>query len=1069
VSVRGRVSALSGVAVGRFWRQTVLLLVALALLNGSNYVFHVVVSRLLGPSSYGSLASLLAVVMVLSVPFGVLQTVVAQKGTALVANGRALEVSDLAAGALKGLTPIAWLVAAAVALAAPLLSSFLHLGIASTLLLAPYVLLSILGSVPMGALQGQLRFGAIAALVLGGVAVRLGLGTGLVAAGAGVPGAVLATAVAPVVTLAGGLPLLRIGRNAWRATRRSLAPLLGDFAPALLGLTAFWLLAEIDIALARHYLGHDAAGFYSSAGLLARALLFLPAAVSIVAFPRFVAARESGVGEARWLRVSLLCVGVLAATVLPAVVLLRGFLVDAAFGERYRPAQQLLPILAPAMALLALVSLLVYFHIAMRTRAYVLLFGAAATESVLIAFFHGSGRGLAWIVFAVAAATAVLQYATAASVCRWKPLAESADMEETVGLAAPPSVELSVVLPCYNAGSNLASVLACVERELTEVDSYELIVVSDGSTDDTVTVAHDFGSQAVRVIEYETRSGKGNALRLGLKQARGVYVAFLDADGDIAADAIRPFLGLMKLYEPDIVLGSKRHPLSEVHYPRLRRLLSWAYHKLGRLLFRVNVRDTQTGLKLIRRDVLQAVLPRMLEKRYAFDLELLVVARCLGFSRVMEAPIRLDYKFSSKVEPRAVFRILVDTLAIFYRRYILDTYRVGRVDARLPSERRAREGKLRVLFVNWRDICNPDAGGAEIWTHEVAKRWVAQGHEVSLLTSSFRGARRVETVDGVRITRKGRLRRGTFHLLVQKEFARLRGYDLVIDEINTIPFFTPLWRHRLPPVIALIHQLAADVWDAELPRALAAIGRRLEPCMLRLYRETPLVAVSESTRADLEALGLRKVQVVHGGRDEPPDLEDVSKEDVPTLLFVGRLTRNKRPDHAIAAFKRIRESLPDARLWVIGRGPLEPVLRTSLPEGVELLGHLPRRELHERMARAHCLLVPSVREGWGLVVIEANSAGTPAIGYDVPGVRDSIRDHLNGIVVPSGNPEGLAIEASRLLSEPTQYQQTSRQARDWARGFSWDVTADRFLEAVMSQAHLNAAGEVDVGEATPHT
>ena len=259
--MRARFStALSIGATGRFWRQSVVLLLALGVLNGSNYVFHVAVSRLLGPASYGSLASLLAVVLVLSVPFGVLQTVLAQRTAALVATGRADEVPRLAAGALKGLTPVAWLLGAAVALAAPALALFLHLGVVSALLLAPYVVVSILGSVPLGVLQGQLRFGAIGALLVGGVAVRLGLGIGGVAAGAGVPGAVLATAVAPVVPLAGGLSLLRVRRGAWQAARRRLDPLRGDFVPAFLGLTGFWLLAEVDIALARHYLAAGVVG-----------------------------------------------------------------------------------------------------------------------------------------------------------------------------------------------------------------------------------------------------------------------------------------------------------------------------------------------------------------------------------------------------------------------------------------------------------------------------------------------------------------------------------------------------------------------------------------------------------------------------------------------------------------------------------------------------------------------------------------------------------------------------------------------------------------------------------------
>jgi glycosyltransferase involved in cell wall biosynthesis len=583
-----------------------------------------------------------------------------------------------------------------------------------------------------------------------------------------------------------------------------------------------------------------------------------------------------------------------------------------------------------------------------------------------------------------------------------------------------------------------------------------------------VSIAEEFSEEAVRVLHYPKRAGKGNALRVGLAQARGRYVAFIDADGDIGPEAIRPFVALMSLYEPDIVLGSKRHPLSEVHYPLLRRVLSWTYHKLARLLFRVKVSDTQTGMKLIRRDVLAAVLPLMLEKRYAFDLELLVVARRFGFKRVFEAPVRIEYQFGSQVNIRAALHIFVDTMAIFYRRYVLNTYRpdggsfareltpspqdaLSRHAVAVPGSAHAsggRNGRHRILFINWRDIRNPDAGGAEVFTHEVARRWVEEGHEVSLLTSGFAGGRPRETVDGVRIRRIGRLRNGSFHALAQRELARLRGFDLVVDEINTIPFLTPLWRRRLPPVVALVHQLAGDVWDAEAPAPLAAVGKWLEPRALRLYRDVPVVTISESTKDDLQRLGLPDVSVVPAGRDDPPELNGRPKEPVPTFLFVGRLASNKRPDHAVEAFRHIRESLPDARLWIVGRGPLGKELSKTLPEGAEMLGYLTRDELYRRMARAHCLLVPSVREGWGLVVIEANSVGTPAVGYDVPGVRDSIQHEQTGLLAEAGDPSALARGALVLVRDAARYAVISARALERARLFSWDVTAQALLKVV---------------------
>jgi glycosyltransferase involved in cell wall biosynthesis/O-antigen/teichoic acid export membrane protein len=1059
LSVRASLRTTSANGVLDFSRQTGLLLVAIGLLNASNYAFHVGVSRPLGPSQYGALAALLAVLMILSVPFGVLQTVVADRAATLRTQGGEEEVAAFAARTARGVLPLA-LVAGLITLVigAPLVSVFLSVSFGSSSLLAPYVVLATLAAIPLGVLQGSMRFSAFALLVVTGVAVRLASGIGLVELGYGVPGALFASCLATAVIVILGFRLVELGRDSFARVRGSLSALRGEFRLALLGMIGLFLITQADLVLARHYLEPREAGFYSSAGLLARALLFMPGAIALVAFPRFVAAREQGEGALRWLRISLLAVAALVLAVLPVLLLAREPLIEVAFGSSFSPAADLMPLLCLAMAAQAFVGVLTLFHIAMGSRAYVIPFAGVACETVLVAFFHESPRQIAVIVAAVSAVVASAHYAAAGSLARWRPpLARLAsDAPGEPHLESQPSVELSVVLPCYNAEGGLRSLLEDLVHELELVDSYEVIVVSDGSTDETVRVAEAFRCDDLRVLHYPTRGGKGHALQVGLTEARGRYVAFVDADGDIGPEAIRPFLTIMKLYEPDIVLGSKRHQLSEVYYPPLRRLMSWTYHKLTRLLFRVKVRDTQTGMKLVRRDVLAAVLPRLFEKRYAFDLEFLVAARSLGYTRVFEAPIRIDYKFTSQVRPRSVLRIVLDTAAIFYRHYVLGSYRAARRPvgaASLAADHSIRlgarrNGRLRILFLNWRDIANPDAGGAEVVTHEVAKRWVEWGHEVALLTSRFPGSRATEVVDGVQIRRVGTLRNGSFHLLVQRELARLRGFDAIIDEINTAPFLTPLWRRRLPRIVALIHQLADDVLDAELPRPLAAFGRWLEPRALRLYRDVPVVTVSDSTKQDLHRLGLDRVSVIPDGRDEPPALDGVTKEAKPTLLFVGRLAENKRPDHAVEAFRHVRRVLPEAQLWIVGQGPLEHRLRTALPKGCELAGFLPREELYERMARAHCLLVPSVREGWGLVVIEANSVGTPAVAYDVPGLRDSVRDGITGRLASAGDPEDLARQVAELLADPREYGAMSKNAVEWAHLFSWNETARRLLEVV---------------------
>lgn len=670
-AVRSRACVLVPSGAAQFSAHAALFLFALALLNGSTYVFHVATSRLLGPAEYGELAALLAVLMVLSVPLGVVQTIVAKRAACSGEKpGPPAAAAELVVVATRAVLPVAVLAALIVAAAAPALESLLRAGLLPAILLAPYTLLALVGAVPLGVLQGRSRFGALATAMMFGVVVRLGVGVAVVAAGFGVAGAMAAVVLAQAATLGSALALARVPIHGWRGTPESTEGFSREVVPTVLALGSFWLLAELDIVLARHYLDEHASGLYSSAGLVARGVLFVAAAIAVVALPRFVSAAARGEEAIRWLRMTLLTVAVLAAVGGGAVVWARELLIPGAFGAEYEAAAGLLPVLALVASMLALANVLVYFHVAHGTRAYLFVVAGALAEVALAARFHENGRQLAAIALGVTSAVVVLQLHAAVAAARWKPrLARRVGGDCLVGT---PSVEVSVVVPCHNAGSGLRCVLDGIATALRDVP-HEVIVVSDGSTDDTVAIAHA-GRQSVRVLQYGRRMGKGHALRVGLSDARGRYIAFLDGDGDLDPESLRAFVTLMSLYQPDIVLGSKRHPLSEVRYPPLRRVLSWGYHRLARLMFRVNVRDTQTGLKLIRRDVLAAVLPRMLEKRFAFDLELVVVARVLGYTRLFEAPIRLEYRFESRVDLRATLWVLVDTLAIFYRRYVLGTY-----------------------------------------------------------------------------------------------------------------------------------------------------------------------------------------------------------------------------------------------------------------------------------------------------------------------------------------------------------------------------------------------------------
>lgn len=353
---------------------------------------------------------------------------------------------------------------------------------------------------------------------------------------------------------------------------------------------------------------------------------------------------------------------------------------------------------------------------------------------------------------------------------------------------------------------------------------------------------------------------------------------------------------------------------------------------------------------------------------------------------------------------------------------------------------------MEVLVYNWRDVRNPAAGGAEVFTHEVFSRLVERGHEVTLFTAGFDGAPDEETLDGIRVVRAG----GRFTVYPRAWLAyrrRFHGeFDVVVDEINTRPFMTPSFVDE--PVVALIHQLAREFWFYETPFPVSWLGYHwLEDRWLRRYRTVPTMTVSASTRGDLADLGFRDVTVVPEGLAVEPlaTVPEEEKADRPTFLFVGRMGRAKRPDHALEAFEHLRERLDDPHLHMVGDGHMLEELRRRADDGVTFHGHVPESEKFALMRRSHVLLVPGVREGWGLVVTEANAMGTPAVGYDVHGLRDSIVDGETGLTCrPS--PEALADRSYELFTGPRRA--FSRAALADARQYDWDRTA-REVETVL--------------------
>jgi glycosyltransferase involved in cell wall biosynthesis len=253
-------------------------------------------------------------------------------------------------------------------------------------------------------------------------------------------------------------------------------------------------------------------------------------------------------------------------------------------------------------------------------------------------------------------------------------VSNSSPTPEVEGAGRERVPEMSVVVPTYHEAESIAANLGQLSSALEETGiSFEVLVVADGDPE-TFAAARAVHLPKVVTLGYSRNRGKGFAIRYGISQARGRLVTFIDSDMEVSPEEIGRMARLLDLYSADVVVGSKRHPLSQVKYPWPRRVQSLAYQLLVRALFRVKVRDTQTGLKMFRREVAERVVDAALVKRFAFDLELLVLARHFGYGRIIEAPVQIDYRFRSTTTPKAVFQTLWDTAAIFYRLRLIHWY-----------------------------------------------------------------------------------------------------------------------------------------------------------------------------------------------------------------------------------------------------------------------------------------------------------------------------------------------------------------------------------------------------------
>lgn len=360
---------------------------------------------------------------------------------------------------------------------------------------------------------------------------------------------------------------------------------------------------------------------------------------------------------------------------------------------------------------------------------------------------------------------------------------------------------------------------------------------------------------------------------------------------------------------------------------------------------------------------------------------------------------------------------------------------------------------MNILVLNWQDITNPLGGGAEVHLHEIFKRVAAQGHGVTLYCSGFDGAPSTAYIDGIRIIREGS--RNTFNFRVPFAWLgrfRHEHFDIVIDDINKIPFYTPLYVKQ--PLIGISHHFFGKGIFREVGPIAGSYVFAAEKMVDVVYKNTPMVVVSQSTLDEFMERGFdpSHFTIVPNCIDQLAYPFTVSaKNSYPTVAYFGRIKKYKSVDHVLYAFATILAAMPDAQLHIIGKGDYLPALKElagklGIDTATTFFGYVDDATKNRLLGAAHCVVNSSIKEGWGIINIEANACGTPVISANVPGLKDSVRDGVSGLLYEYGKLDELAQKISRVLTDEDLRQRLSHGAVEWARQFDWANSAKTMID-----------------------
>jgi glycosyltransferase involved in cell wall biosynthesis len=349
---------------------------------------------------------------------------------------------------------------------------------------------------------------------------------------------------------------------------------------------------------------------------------------------------------------------------------------------------------------------------------------------------------------------------------------------------------------------------------------------------------------------------------------------------------------------------------------------------------------------------------------------------------------------------------------------------------------------LRVLILHRKDITNLEAGGGTAYIHRAAKYLVERGHKVTIICANYPGGKKEENIDGVTISRTGTKDSVFFVVPVQLIRKFRKKVDVIIDVINGPPWFSSLYSNT--PKIVLLLQSFREIFLVELNKPLASILCSMEKLIPYVYHNTPLITLSPSVQKDLVDMGFpeRNIFVVPPGIDQEK-YGPGEKSNLSLVLYVGRLKKYKGLEYLIMAMREVVKEVRNAKLFIVGKGDYANKLvslanRLKLGKTVKFCGYVSEERKVELMRKAHVIVVPSIKEGWGIPIIEAAACGTPAVGTDTTGLRDSIINGKTGFLVPYAEPKVLAKRIAEILKNDDLRHRLSKNAVDWARNFDWN-------------------------------